>query len=76
MESKRAEVIINIRWHADAKKAEFVIDDRVYPAAGELTAPLKYAKAIGEKKVPERESELPRADPRRPGCARPLYFQP
>src|SRR5471032_3428030 len=49
MESKRAEVVINIRWHADAKKAEFVIDDRVYATAGDLTAPLKNAKAIGQK---------------------------
>src|SRR5271168_4786016 len=47
MESKRAEVVVNVRWLADAKKAQFVIDDKVYPAAGELTAPLRTAKAIG-----------------------------
>ena len=61
MESKRAEVIVNIRWHADAKKAEFVIDTRVFPTAGELTAPLKYAKAIGEKKVAQSENPAFRA---------------
>src|SRR5579862_665633 len=43
MDSKRSEVIINIRWHADVKKAEFVIDDRVYPTAGDLAAPLRTA---------------------------------
>src|SRR5580698_5053802 len=44
MESKRAEVVINVRWIADVKKAQFVIDDKAYPTASELTAPLKTAK--------------------------------
>src|SRR5471032_1869232 len=61
MDSKRSEVIINVRWHAEVKKAEFVIDDRAYPTAGELTAPLKYAKAIGEKKVAKSENPAFRA---------------
>ena len=56
MEGKRAEVVVNVRWHADTKKAEFVIDDRVYPTAGELSAPLKNAKAIGEKKITKSEN--------------------
>ena len=56
MESKRAEVVINIRWLADAKKAEFVIDDHVYATAGDLTAPLKNAKAIGEKQITKSEN--------------------
>jgi len=56
MESKRAEVVINIRWLADVKKAQFVIDDNVYPTAGELTAPLKTAKAIGEKQITRSEN--------------------
>ena len=51
MESKRSEVVLNIRWHADAKRAEFVIDDKVYVSAGDLTAPLRAAKAIGEKQI-------------------------
>jgi biopolymer transport protein ExbD len=51
MESKRAEVVINVRWLADAKKAQFVVDDKVYATAAELTTPLKTAKAIGEKKI-------------------------
>ena len=60
-ESKRGEVIVNIRWHADVKKAEFVIDDHVYRTAGELIAPLKAAKAIGEKKVAQNENPAFRA---------------
>jgi biopolymer transport protein ExbD len=60
-DSKRSEVVINIRWHAEVKKAEFVIDDRVYPTAGDLTAPLKYAKAIGEKKIAKSENPTFRA---------------
>jgi len=50
-DSQRSEVIINVRWHPDAKKAEFVIDDRSYADASLLTGPLKATKAIGEKKV-------------------------
>ena len=56
MESKRAEVVINIRWLADTKKAQFVIDDKVYATAGELATPLKTAKAIGEKKITKSEN--------------------
>ena len=51
MESKRSEVVLNVRWHADAKKAEFVIDDKAYVSAGDLLAPLKAAKATGEKQI-------------------------
>lgn len=61
MDSKRSEVIINIRWHPDAKKAEFVIDDHSYPAATQLDAPLKLAKAIGEKRVAKSENPTFRA---------------
>src|SRR5271170_2370217 len=46
-DNQRSEVIINVRWHADVKKAEFVIDDRSYATAAQLTGPLKAAKAIG-----------------------------
>lgn len=56
MESKRSEVVLNVRWHADAKKAEFVIDDKVYSSAGDLTAPLKIAKAIGGKQIAKSEN--------------------
>jgi len=56
MESKRGEVVINVRWHADVKKAEFVIDDHVYATAGDLSGPLKAAKAIGEKKIAQSDN--------------------
>jgi biopolymer transport protein ExbD len=58
MESKRAEVVINVRWLADAKKAQF---DKVYATAAELTPPLKTAKAIGEKKITRSDNPIFRA---------------
>src|ERR1039458_4499463 len=76
MESKRAEVIINIRWHADVKKAEFVIDDRVFPTAGELTSPLRNAKALGEKKVAQSANPNFRALIPRDHDAPPPYLSP
>jgi biopolymer transport protein ExbD len=61
MESKRSEVIVNVRWHADVKKAEFVIDDHAYTTVDQITAPLKSAKAIGEKKVAQSQNPTFRA---------------
>ena len=55
-ESKAGEVVLNVRWHADSRKAEFVIDDHVYAIAGDLTTPLKAAKANGSKKIAHGES--------------------
>ena len=60
-DSKRSEVIVNIRWHADTKKPEFVIDDRPYATAEQLTAPLRAAKAMGEKRVTQSENPTFRA---------------
>jgi biopolymer transport protein ExbD len=74
MESKRSEVIVNIRWHADVKKAEFVIDDHAYATAGELTAPLKFAKGIGEMKVAHSENPTFRAVIRGDQDAPALYI--
>jgi biopolymer transport protein ExbD len=50
-DSSRAEAILNIRWKSDAKQAEFVLDDKVYPQQAELIAALKNAKTAGEKKI-------------------------
>lgn len=61
MDSKRSEVVINVRWHPEAKKAEFVIDDHIYTNAGDLAPPLKSAKAIGEKKIIPSENPTFRA---------------
>ena len=74
MDTKRSEVIINVRWLADVKKAQFVIDDRVYTTAGELTSPLKTAKAIGEKKVAKSENPTFRAVIRGDQDAPALYI--
>jgi biopolymer transport protein ExbD len=51
MDSQRASAIVNVRWRAETKKAEFVFDDKVYTKADDLTPLLKNAKALGEKKV-------------------------
>lgn len=50
-DNTRAEALVNVRWKADAKKAEFVFDDRVYQQAAQMVEPLKTAKTTGEKKV-------------------------
>jgi len=50
-DAKRNEVIINVRWHADTQKAEFVIDDKHFANAEDLAGPLKAAKALGETRV-------------------------
>jgi len=50
-DDKRAETVVNVRWKAAIKKAEFVLDEKVYPKADEMIPGLKLAKANGEKKV-------------------------
>jgi len=50
-DDKRAETVVNVRWKAPIKKAEFVLDEKVYQKADEMIPGLKAAKAIGEKKV-------------------------
>ncbi len=60
-DNQRSEVIINVRWHAEVKKAEFVIDGRSYAAASQLVAPLKAAKAVGEKKITKSANPVFRA---------------
>jgi biopolymer transport protein ExbD len=50
-DSQRSEVVINVRWLAEVKKAQFVIDDHIYANAEDILTPLKVAKALGEKKV-------------------------
>lgn len=50
-DNQRAEAVVNVRWHSDAKRAEYVFDDKVYARAEDLIPLLKSAKAVGEKKV-------------------------
>ena len=74
MDSKRSEVVINIRWQSDTKRAEFVIDDHVYRVATDLNAPLKAAKANGEKKITASENPVFRAVIRGDQDAPALYI--
>jgi biopolymer transport protein ExbD len=55
-DTSRAEAIVNVRWKPDAKKAEFVFDDKVYNKSGELTPLLNKAKVTGEKKVAQGQN--------------------
>lgn len=50
-DSSRAEAILNIRWKAESRQAEFVLDDKVFPQQSELVAALKNARITGEKKI-------------------------
>jgi biopolymer transport protein ExbD len=60
-DTNRREVIVNIRWHPDVKKPEFVIDTRSYPTAQTITAPLRAAKAIGDKRTTKSDNPTFRA---------------
>jgi biopolymer transport protein ExbD len=60
-DTKRSEVIINIRWHQEVKKPEFVIDDRGYPTADAITAPLRAAKALSDKRPAKSDNPTFRA---------------
>jgi len=64
-ESARAEAVINVRWHEDAKQAEIVFEDKAYPKEemDQLVEILKirrgdnpkYRAVIrGDKKLPAR----------------------
>ena len=50
-DNTRAEAMLNVRWKAATKKADFVLDDRTYPHAPEMVEALKVAKLTGEKKI-------------------------
>jgi biopolymer transport protein ExbD len=50
-DNTRAEAVVNVRWHADTKKAGFVFDEKTYSQPSAMTEPLKTAKTAGEKKI-------------------------
>ena len=50
-DDKRNEAIVNVRWKAPVKKAEFVLDEKVFARAEELTPNLKIAKENGNRKL-------------------------
>src|ERR1044071_2081072 len=47
----RAEAIINVRWDPAKKKADYIMDDRIYPEISELAKALISAKKVGETKA-------------------------
>ncbi len=50
-DTSRSEAVVNVRWDEAAKKATYVMDDRVIPTLDDLTKALADAKKIGETKV-------------------------
>jgi biopolymer transport protein ExbD len=60
-DNQRNEVIINVRWLPETKKAEFVIDDHVYATAGDISAALRSAKVIAGKKIAKSGNQAVRA---------------
>ena len=50
-DNTRSEAVINVRWDPAAKKAEFVLDDKVYSKAAMLVTPLIADRVDGEKKI-------------------------
>ncbi len=50
-DNSRSEAIVNVRWKEAEKKAEFVLDDKVYAKAAELVPGLSSDRAAGEKKI-------------------------
>lgn len=60
-DTRRSEVIVNVRWLPDVKKAQFVIDDKIFSSADQLAMPLKTAKAGGGQKVTRSENPTFRA---------------
>ena len=61
MDSRRSEVIVNVRWHPESKLPEFVIDDRSYKTIADISGPLKSAKAAGEQKIAKSDNPTFRA---------------
>jgi biopolymer transport protein ExbD len=60
-DNSRAETVVNVRWKADAKRAEFVYEDRVYPSATAIVDQLKTARITGEKQITSGQNPTFRA---------------
>jgi biopolymer transport protein ExbD len=43
----RSEAIVNVRWDESGRKPTYIMDDRVYPKAGDLVGPLSEARKMG-----------------------------
>jgi biopolymer transport protein ExbD len=60
-DTKRNQIVINVRWHSDKKKPEFVIDDHSFAAADDASPVIRTAKIHGEKKITQGENPTFRA---------------
>ena len=52
-DSQRAQVILNVRWNPETKKAAFVYDEKVFAQTSELVPLIKSAKEAGDHKILE-----------------------
>ena len=50
-ENAREQAIVNVRWNAGTKKAEFVLDDKHYVDPKLMIPILKNLRLVGEKKI-------------------------
>lgn len=50
-DTTRAEAIVNVRWDPAKRKADYIVDDKVYPEIPELVKVLTSAKKAGEAKA-------------------------
>jgi biopolymer transport protein ExbD len=50
-DSTRSEAIVNVRWDDIKKKADYVMDDKLYPNIPDLTNAIAAAKKIGNAKI-------------------------
>jgi biopolymer transport protein ExbD len=50
-DNTRGEAIVNVRWDVKARKATYVVDEKEYQDAADLSKILMAAKKVGEAKV-------------------------
>jgi biopolymer transport protein ExbD len=50
-DDSRAEIIVNVRWHPETRRADFTLDDKVYAKSTDLTQPLRERKEAGQRKI-------------------------
>lgn len=48
-DDQRSEAIVNVRWHPETRKAEFVMDDKEFSKANDLVPLIQNAKTQAEK---------------------------
>jgi biopolymer transport protein ExbD len=50
-DNSRGEAIVNVRWDPVNRKADYVMDDKLYPDLADLTSAIAAAKKIGDTKI-------------------------